>query len=94
MECPTPKAILTGHQAEVSCLAVIAELGIVVSGSKGKLLFFSFSFCYHIAAMSLLIFHLVNNMLYSGFCSCTVISEGNKHAKGHCIVWDDWIYVY
>ena len=43
VECPTPKAVLTGHQAEVSCLAVIAELGIVVSGSKGQ--FFSFLFC-------------------------------------------------
>ncbi|PVD34451.1 hypothetical protein C0Q70_05725 [Pomacea canaliculata] len=34
---PTPKAVLTGHQSEVTCVAVIAELGIVVSGSKDPL---------------------------------------------------------
>ena len=32
----TPKAILTGHKAEVSCVAVSAELGIVISGSLGN----------------------------------------------------------
>jgi hypothetical protein len=33
-ENATPKAILTGHKSEVMCLAVSAELGIVVSGSR------------------------------------------------------------
>ncbi|KAK2169770.1 hypothetical protein LSH36_7g14012 [Paralvinella palmiformis] len=32
---PTPKAILTGHQSDVTYAVVSAELGIVVSGSKG-----------------------------------------------------------
>ena len=36
VESPTPKAILTGHQSEVLCVVVSAELGIVVSGSSGK----------------------------------------------------------
>jgi len=35
-ENTTPKAILTGHKAEVSCLAVSAELGIVISGSQSN----------------------------------------------------------
>lgn len=35
VEKPTPKAILTGHQSEIACVVVSAELGIVVSGSKG-----------------------------------------------------------
>ena len=35
VESPTPKSVLTGHQAEVTCLGIIAELGMVVSGSKG-----------------------------------------------------------
>ena len=36
IEDPTPKATLTGHQSEVTCVVVSAELGIVVSGSAGK----------------------------------------------------------
>ena len=39
IESPTPKAVLTGHQSEVSCVVVSAELGIVVSGSIGKSVF-------------------------------------------------------
>ena len=35
IEDPTPKATLTGHQSEVTCVIVSAELGIVVSGSSG-----------------------------------------------------------
>ncbi|CAH1776878.1 unnamed protein product [Owenia fusiformis] len=33
VENPTPKATLTGHQEEVTCIVVSAELGIVISGS-------------------------------------------------------------
>lgn len=35
LEHPTPKATLTGHESEVICVAVLAELGLVLSGSKG-----------------------------------------------------------
>nr|XP_032812267.1 neurobeachin-like isoform X5 [Petromyzon marinus] len=31
---PTPRAILTGHDCEVTCVAVCAELGLVISGAK------------------------------------------------------------
>lgn len=31
---PTPRTVLTGHQSEITCVATIAELGLVVSGSK------------------------------------------------------------
>ncbi|KAL3880046.1 hypothetical protein ACJMK2_032318, partial [Sinanodonta woodiana] len=33
-EHPTPKATLTGHETEVTCVAVLAEMGLVISGSK------------------------------------------------------------
>ncbi|XP_067848250.1 lipopolysaccharide-responsive and beige-like anchor protein isoform X1 [Heptranchias perlo] len=33
-ECAAPRAILTGHDCEISCAAVCAELGLVISGSK------------------------------------------------------------
>ncbi|XP_028833968.1 lipopolysaccharide-responsive and beige-like anchor protein isoform X3 [Denticeps clupeoides] len=33
-EFVTPRAILTGHDCEVTCAAVCAELGLVISGSK------------------------------------------------------------
>ncbi|KAJ8028510.1 Neurobeachin [Holothuria leucospilota] len=34
-EVATPRAILTGHDTEVTCSGVCTELGLVVSGSKG-----------------------------------------------------------
>lgn len=34
-DVPTPRATLTGHESEVTCIVVSAELGLVVSGSKG-----------------------------------------------------------
>ncbi|XP_055893443.1 neurobeachin-like isoform X6 [Biomphalaria glabrata] len=34
VEMPTPRTVLTGHQSEITCVATIAELGLVVSGSK------------------------------------------------------------
>ncbi|XP_055933663.1 neurobeachin-like isoform X3 [Argiope bruennichi] len=33
-DVPTPRATLTGHESEVTCIVVSAELGLVVSGSK------------------------------------------------------------
>ncbi|XP_053728334.1 neurobeachin isoform X1 [Synchiropus splendidus] len=33
-EYPAPRAILTGHDQEVVCVAVCAELGLVISGAK------------------------------------------------------------
>ncbi|OWK14299.1 hypothetical protein Celaphus_00000550 [Cervus elaphus hippelaphus] len=33
-ETTTPRAILTGHDYEITCAAVCAELGLVLSGSK------------------------------------------------------------
>lgn len=32
----TPRAVLTGHDYEITCAAICAELGLVISGSKGK----------------------------------------------------------
>lgn len=32
----TPRAILTGHDYEITCATICAELGLVISGSKGK----------------------------------------------------------
>ncbi|MEE6461320.1 hypothetical protein FKM82_001258, partial [Ascaphus truei] len=33
-EFATPRAILTGHDCEITCATVCAELGLVISGSK------------------------------------------------------------
>ncbi|KAH6937245.1 hypothetical protein HPB50_026199 [Hyalomma asiaticum] len=33
-DIPTPRATLTGHENEVTCIVVSAELGLVISGSK------------------------------------------------------------
>uniref|UniRef100_A0A8C7DZ62 LPS responsive beige-like anchor protein n=1 Tax=Naja naja TaxID=35670 RepID=A0A8C7DZ62_NAJNA len=33
-ETATPRAILTGHDYEITCAAICAELGVVISGSK------------------------------------------------------------
>ncbi|XP_036707924.1 lipopolysaccharide-responsive and beige-like anchor protein isoform X2 [Balaenoptera musculus] len=40
-ETTTPRAILTGHDSEITCAAVCAELGLVLSGSKGPCLIHS-----------------------------------------------------
>lgn len=34
---PAPRAVLTGHDHEVVCVSVCAELGLVISGAKGEL---------------------------------------------------------
>lgn len=36
-EFTTPRAILTGHDCEVTCASVCAELGLVISGCKGEI---------------------------------------------------------
>ncbi|XP_028967428.1 neurobeachin [Galendromus occidentalis] len=33
-DVPTPRASLTGHESEITCIVVSAELGLVVSGSR------------------------------------------------------------
>ncbi|XP_037353342.1 lipopolysaccharide-responsive and beige-like anchor protein isoform X2 [Talpa occidentalis] len=40
-ETTTPRAILTGHDYEITCAAICAELGLVLSGSKGPCLIHS-----------------------------------------------------
>lgn len=40
VDVPTPRATLTGHESEITCIVVSAELGLVVSGSKGLGFFF------------------------------------------------------
>lgn len=34
---PAPRAVLTGHDHEVVCVSVCAELGLVISGAKGEM---------------------------------------------------------
>lgn len=36
---PAPRAVLTGHDHEVVCVSVCAELGLVISGAKGLSLY-------------------------------------------------------
>lgn len=36
---PAPRAVLTGHDHEVVCVSVCAELGLVISGAKGECVF-------------------------------------------------------
>lgn len=36
-EFTTPRAILTGHDCEVTSASVCAELGVVISGCKGEI---------------------------------------------------------
>ena len=35
-EAPTPRAVLTGHDQPVTCVVISAELGLVLSGAKGR----------------------------------------------------------
>lgn len=45
-EFTTPRAILTGHDCEVTCASVCAELGLVISGCKGELVRLSKMYIY------------------------------------------------
>lgn len=40
---PAPRAVLTGHDHEVVCVSVCAELGLVISGAKGLCVFLCLS---------------------------------------------------
>lgn len=40
---PAPRAVLTGHDHEVVCVSVCAELGLVISGAKGQKHFYYLS---------------------------------------------------
>lgn len=44
---PAPRAVLTGHDHEVVCVSVCAELGLVISGAKGQFLKINFSLKLH-----------------------------------------------
>lgn len=44
-DSPTPRATLTGHETEVTAVVISAELGLVVSGSKGKSAIHKFLIC-------------------------------------------------
>ena len=37
VDCPTPRAALTGHESAITSVAVSAEMGLVVSGSQDGL---------------------------------------------------------
>lgn len=60
LEHPTPKATLTGHESEVICVAVLAELGLVLSGSKGNVTVHHLpqKFVWHCSAIIFLYKHL------------------------------------
>lgn len=60
LEHPTPKATLTGHESEVICVAVLAELGLVLSGSKGNITVHHLpqKFVWHCSAIIFLYKHL------------------------------------
>lgn len=40
---PSPRTTLTGHDKEVTCVAVSAELGVVASSSKGTRMYNTWS---------------------------------------------------
>lgn len=42
---PAPRAVLTGHDHEVVCVSVCAELGLVISGAKGVCVLIYIYFC-------------------------------------------------
>lgn len=42
---PAPRAVLTGHDHEVVCVSVCAELGLVISGAKGQYKHHFLPFC-------------------------------------------------
>ncbi|XP_053087043.1 lipopolysaccharide-responsive and beige-like anchor protein [Pangasianodon hypophthalmus] len=70
-EFVTPRAILTGHDCEVTCASVCAELGVVISGSKdGPCLL-----------------HSVSGELLRVFESSERPMLIQASAEGHCVIY-------
>ncbi|GAA6082179.1 lipopolysaccharide-responsive and beige-like anchor protein, partial [Tachysurus ichikawai] len=67
----TPRAILTGHDCEVTCASVCAELGVVISGSKD----------------GLCLLHSVSGELLRVFESTERPMLMQASAEGHCVIY-------
>ncbi|KAG7314175.1 hypothetical protein KOW79_022671 [Hemibagrus wyckioides] len=70
-EFVTPRAILTGHDCEVTCASVCAELGVVISGSRG----------------GLCLLHSVSGELLRVFESTERPMLMQASAEGHCVIY-------
>lgn len=72
IEHPTPKATLTGHESEVICVAVLAELGLVLSGSKGNVTVHRLpqTFVWHWVAIIFLYRHIKTLMSWQSKLNC------------------------
>ncbi|XP_036372416.1 lipopolysaccharide-responsive and beige-like anchor protein [Megalops cyprinoides] len=75
-EFVTPRAILTGHDCEVTCASVCAELGLVISGSREG---------------SCLIHSMSGDLLRAleGPASCQKPRLIQCSTEGHCVVYYD-----
>uniref|UniRef100_A0A8D0DML8 Neurobeachin n=1 Tax=Salvator merianae TaxID=96440 RepID=A0A8D0DML8_SALMN len=69
----TPRAVLTGHDHEVVCVSVCAELGLVISGAKGPCL------VHTITGDLLRALEGTENCLYPRLISVS--------SEGHCIIY-------
>uniref|UniRef100_A0A803T573 Neurobeachin n=1 Tax=Anolis carolinensis TaxID=28377 RepID=A0A803T573_ANOCA len=72
---PAPRAVLTGHDHEVVCVSVCAELGLVISGAKGPCL------VHTITGDLLRALEGTENCLYPRLISVS--------SEGHCIIYYD-----
>nr|XP_057936360.1 neurobeachin-like isoform X4 [Doryrhamphus excisus] len=99
---PAPRAVLTGHDQEVACVAVCAELGLVISGAKGQKMSSTRLFTLPISIVFLLRYMYV--LLLDGPCLVHTITgdllralEAPEHfrcprlisvsSEGHCIIY-------
>ncbi|XP_066574555.1 lipopolysaccharide-responsive and beige-like anchor protein isoform X2 [Amia ocellicauda] len=73
-EFVTPRAILTGHDCEITCATVCAELGLVISGSKeGPCLIHSMNG------------DLLRTLESPAGCVCPKLIQSST--EGHCVVY-------
>uniref|UniRef100_A0A672MMJ2 Neurobeachin n=1 Tax=Sinocyclocheilus grahami TaxID=75366 RepID=A0A672MMJ2_SINGR len=73
---PAPRAVLTGHDYEVVCVSVCAELGIVISGAKEG---------------PCLVHTITGDLLRAleGSDSCVLPRLISVSSEGHCIIYYD-----
>ncbi|KTF69889.1 hypothetical protein cypCar_00050207, partial [Cyprinus carpio] len=73
---PAPRAVLTGHDYEVVCVSVCAELGIVISGAKEG---------------PCLVHTITGDLLRAleGPDSCVLPRLISVSNEGHCIIYYD-----
>lgn len=92
---PAPRAVLTGHDHEVVCVSVCAELGLVISGAKGQKCFYDLSLkilrAFFVVILNIPASHIYFKQSKSPLLRCVVfLRESTVTLNVNCLL--SWTY--